>query len=66
MSSRTPQTPSITIELEGEIVTRFRREAAKRGTSAPVLVRTVLATAVDDDLIAAIIDVDEEAPPPAP
>jgi hypothetical protein len=26
----TPQTPTITLELAGEIVTRYRREAAKR------------------------------------
>jgi hypothetical protein len=25
----TPQTPTITLELAGEIVTRYRREAAK-------------------------------------
>jgi hypothetical protein len=64
-TSRSPQTPAITIELEGEIVSCFRREAAKRGTSAPALVRSVLATAVSDNLIAAIIDVEEEAEPPA-
>jgi hypothetical protein len=35
--SRAPQTPVVTIELEGELVTRLRREAAKRDMPAASL-----------------------------
>ena len=44
------------IEVERNIVTAFRKEAAARGTSADRLIRNVLDLVVADKLIGAVID----------
>jgi hypothetical protein len=52
--------PIVQLTLEGELVTRLRREAAKRDTSAVALARAVLDVALHDHLLDAVLD--DQAP----
>jgi hypothetical protein len=51
------------IEIERGTVTAFRKDAIKRETNAPTLIRQLLDTIVDDQLVDAILD-DRASPPP--
>jgi hypothetical protein len=51
---------SVTLELNGELLLLLRREAAKRETSALRLARQLLDVIIAEDLVGAVLDVDED------
>jgi hypothetical protein len=53
--SRQPEQRMV-LELEGELLLRLRREAAKRETSASRLARELLNVVIAEDLIRAVLD----------
>jgi hypothetical protein len=56
MAIPTHKPPSAIVEIDGEMLVRFRREAARRETTAPRLARELLDVAIAENLYRAILD----------
>lgn len=56
LSQPRPNDRTTSFELELALFARFRPEAAARGTTAPRLLRDLLQTIADDQLVHAILD----------
>jgi hypothetical protein len=57
--------PIVHLTLEGEVAAALRREARRRDVSAVALAYAVLDVVLADQLVAAVLDVDEDAHTPA-
>jgi hypothetical protein len=57
-----PNDRTTSLELELALLARFRPAAVARGTTAPRIIRDLLQTIADDQLVEAILDTQTEPP----